>query len=137
MGRFFKYSWFNSLMLRIRWRWKSLNINCKFECSVEMWKLNSIRGAVAIILFCGKCVMVNLQLYLLSESHIECWPLVSNVKNLDTISGIIAIFCIKLLVTLKFASSWRWFGGFLRVFQFPAPKTLTATMQRKYCRKWC
>jgi len=51
-------------------------------------------------------------------------------------SGITAVFCIKLLVTLKFASGWRRVGGFLRVLRFPAPIKLTATLQRKYCWKW-
>jgi hypothetical protein len=39
-------------------------------------------------------------------------------------SGITAVFCIKLLVTFV--------GGFLRVFRLPAPIKLTATMPRKY-----
>jgi len=51
-------------------------------------------------------------------------------------SGITAIFCIKLLVTLKFVSDWRHLGGFLRVLQFATLINRTTTMQRKYCWKW-
>jgi hypothetical protein len=33
MRRFFKHSWFNNWVPKIRWRWTILNINCKFESS--------------------------------------------------------------------------------------------------------
>jgi hypothetical protein len=53
--RFFKHSWFNSLVRRIRWRWTILNINCKFEYSGWVVKIKLHTQAVGIILFCGKC----------------------------------------------------------------------------------
>jgi hypothetical protein len=41
--------------------------------------------------------------------NVECGPLVSNVKILSILSGITSIWCIMLLVTLKFVSDW-WQG---------------------------
>jgi hypothetical protein len=40
---------------------------------------------------------------------------VSNIKNLSIMSGITAVFCVSLLVTLKFASDWRQVGGFFHL----------------------
>ena len=55
MRLFFKHSWFNNWVPKIRWRWTILNINCKFEYSGWVVKIKLHTQAVGIILFCGKC----------------------------------------------------------------------------------
>ena len=39
----------------------------------------------------------------------------SNIKNLNIMSGVTAVCCISLLVALKGASDWRQVGGFLHL----------------------
>ena len=98
LREFFKHSWFNSLVLRIRWRWK------KSECKLlksSGWgvKIKLHMRAVGIILFCRKCVMVKLLC-----CHKASIILIIGVKwqELKYNAGITTVFCIKLLVTQKF-----------------------------------
>ena len=37
---------------------------------------------------------------------------------------------------IKFVSDLRQVDGFLRLLRFPPPKTLTVTIELKYCWKW-
>ena len=133
MRWFFMHSWFDSLVLTIRWRWKKSEYKL-LESSGWCVKIKLYMREYYIILreMCnGKTTVVSFVI-----QPCRMLTIGVKVKILSINSGITAIFCIKLLVTLKFVSDWRQVDVFSRVLKFSNPLKLTATIQRKYCSKW-
>jgi hypothetical protein len=57
-------------------------------------------------------------------------PIITNIVNSNPAHG--EVYSIQYYV-IKFVSDLRQVDGFLRVFQFPPPIKLTATIYLKYC----